>query len=80
MIHHYNYHFLFLKYLVLAECHFSSDILVPLPELSNLCNHETILLSAGFQDFFQKRKQKPSRMTRTGPRLPTNMLALASDI
>ena len=46
MIHHYNYetlvdlvlftvpfyHFLFSKYLELAERHFSSDILVPFPE------------------------------------------------
>ena len=30
------YHFLFLKYLVLAERHFSSDSLVPFPDLCNL--------------------------------------------
>ena len=50
MIHHYTcqafmilllftvpyYHFLFLRYLVLAEHRFSSDILVPFPDLSNL--------------------------------------------
>ena len=50
MIHHYNcqafmilvlftvpfYHFLFLRYLVLAERHFLSDILVPFPDLCNL--------------------------------------------
>ena len=46
MIHHYNhetlvvlvlftvpfYHFSFSRYLELAECHFSSDILVPFPD------------------------------------------------
>ena len=30
------YHFFFLRYLVLAECHLSSDILVPFPDLCNL--------------------------------------------
>ena len=30
------YHFLFLRYLVLAERHFLSDILVPFPDLCNL--------------------------------------------
>ena len=53
MIHHYNclvfiilvlftvpfYHVLFLRYLVLPECHFLSDKLVPFPDLSNLYNH-----------------------------------------
>ena len=30
------YHFLLLRYLVLAERHFSSDILVPFPDSRNL--------------------------------------------
>ena len=34
----------------------------------------------GFQDFFQKLKQKSYGMTATGPRLSTNMLALASNV
>ena len=57
MIHPYNcwafmilvlftvpfYHFLFWRYLVLAECHFLSDILVPFSDLSNLysCGQST---------------------------------------
>ena len=54
MIHHYNcqafiilvlftvpfYHFLFSRYLGLTKCHFSSDILVPFPDLSNLYSHD----------------------------------------
>ena len=52
MIHHYNhetlvvlviftvsfYHFLFSRYLELAERHFSSVILVPFPDSGVLCN------------------------------------------
>ena len=30
------YHFLFLRYLVLVQRHFSSDILVPFPDSKNL--------------------------------------------
>ena len=55
MIHYYNcqafiillhfavpfYHFLFSRYLDLTKCHFSSDILVPFPDLSNLYSHVT---------------------------------------
>ena len=32
--------FLFLRYLVLAERHVSSDILAPFPDLRDLCNRE----------------------------------------
>ena len=39
-----------------------------------------MLLLPGFQDFFQKLMQKPSRMIATSPRLSANMLALASNI
>ena len=33
------YHFLFSRYLDLTKCHFSGDILVPFPDLSNLHSH-----------------------------------------
>ena len=57
MIHHYNhetlvvlvlftvpfYHFSFSRYLELAECHFSSDILVPFPNLGVLYSRDLII-------------------------------------
>ena len=33
------YHFLFSKYLDLTKCHFSSDVLVPFPDSSDLYSH-----------------------------------------
>ena len=40
------YHFLFLRYLVLAERHFSSDILVPIPDSSNLYSRVIVLFDS----------------------------------
>ena len=75
MIHHYNhetvvlvlftvsfYHFLFSRYLELAERHFSSDILVPFPDSGVLYsrgsnsikinNSDSRMISVTYSDFF----------------------------
>ena len=38
------YHFSFSRYLELAERHFSSDILVPFPDLGVLYNREVMII------------------------------------
>ena len=68
MIHHYNhetlvvlvlftvsfYHFLFSRYLELAERHFWSDILVPFPDSGVLYSRDVYSLASyyGLWDFF----------------------------
>ena len=68
MIHHCNrqafiilvlftvpfYHFLFSRYLGLTKRHFSSDILVPFPDSSDLYSHDGLLKSS-FESKIQKQ-------------------------
>ena len=85
MIHHYNrwafiilvlftvpfYHFLFSRYLDLKERHFSSDILVPLPDSSDLYSQAIGTLSIYFPSD-NKANKKQSLICTTTELFPFN--------
>ena len=58
------YHFLFLRYLVLAERHFSSDILVPFPDSSNL-------YSCAYVPTFKYNQEPSTMLPHYSPTFPT---------